>query len=212
MSWDVRILSGKDDIAADVTKDNALKVSLTGGMFGNPTEQTPEELTSIRYFSSYLTDSGSSKDMNIDGSVTPVEFTEDAQQDRIKWITRIRIVIWGDEWEINSNDFRRFGSATAINTPLTNGVTFEVVQGGITTSIFTDPVTTAGDFFDYIEDYDNFVNAIDAQSDFLRMDLEFVEPIVLPPTVTDQLVMTIQDDLTALDRFRVALSGFQEYI
>jgi hypothetical protein len=196
---------------ADVTQDHALKVALSGGLQGSSVGKTPEELTAIKYYSGYL-HNGSSIDLNVDGSVTPVEFVEESTTLCVKWITRVRILLNGTYFELNTNDFRRFGAATAGGSPLTNGIQFWVEQGGVTTQIFTSPVRYTGDFMNYAEDYTNIINAISAQSDFLSFDMQFVQPIVLPPTVTDKLVMKIRDNLTAISLFQVALDGYQEFV
>jgi hypothetical protein len=111
---------------------------------------------------------------------------------------------------MNTNDFRRFGAATAGGTPLTNGITLKVTQGGLVTDFFIAPITRMGDFFNYSDSYLNIINAITSQSDFLYFDFNFDSTVVLPPGTTDQIAMTVNDNLTAIDLFKVIVRGYQE--
>jgi hypothetical protein len=44
----------------------------------------------------------------------------------------------------------------------------------------------------------------------LSFDFHFEQPVVLPEAVSDSVIMTISDDLTAIDLFQVAVRGWQE--
>jgi hypothetical protein len=210
MALDAHIKDGEGSgRLAGVTKDNALKVTTVEPI---AVEISPEILTRRKLYYSFLEDSGGSTDLNIDGSVTPVDFQEIALSDRVKWITGIRFLFNGLSLELDTNDFRRFGEATAINTPLTNGIEFSVEQGGTVSNLFVTPIGTIGQFMDYADGFTNFINAISAQSDFLSFDFNFVQMVVLPRGSTDRILVKVCDDLTAIEQFKVIVRGYQEVI
>lgn len=191
-----------------VTSDGALQVSIIEGAAA---ELPIDTLTRRKLLRSFLKNNGS-KDLNVDGSTTPVEFTEAADTTRTKWITGLRLLLNGTNLEMNTNDFRRFGTATASNTPLTNGVQLYVIQGGLQTDFFVDPITRMGDFFNYADAYLNIINAITAQSDFLYFDFNFEQPVVIPPGTTDRVVFSVSDDLTNIELFTCIVRGYQELV
>ena len=192
-----------------VSGDGALRVELVEGAAFELPVQT---LTRRKVLRDFLRDTSSSIDLNVDGSTTPIEFREEAEITRTKWITSARVLLNGINLEMNSLDFRRFGQATATQTPLSNGLEFFVIQGGVQTNFFIDPIVRMGDFFDYADDYLNIVNAVSAQSDFLYFDFRFEQPVVIPPSTTDRVVMRINDDLTNIDLFHVIMRGYQEIV
>lgn len=191
-----------------VTSDGALQVSIVEGAAA---ELPIETLTRRKLLRGFLLNNGSNA-LNVNGSVTPVEFVEAADTTRTKWLTGLRVLLNGTNLEMNTNDFRRFGAATAASTPLTNGVELFVVQGGQQTNFFIQPITRMGDFFNYADSYLNIINAITAQSDFLYFDFDFEQPVVIPPGTTDRIVMRVSDNLTAIDLFTCIVRGYQEII
>jgi hypothetical protein len=191
-----------------VSSDGALLVNIVEGAAA---ELPVDTLTRRKLLRGFL-DNGGSIDMNVNGSGTPVEFTEVADTTRTKWITSVRVLFNGANLEMNSNDFRRFGEATASQTPLTNGVELFVVQGGGQTNFFVTPITRMGDFFSYADSYLNIINAVSSQSDFLYFDFDFEQPVVIPPGTTDRIVLRVSDDLTSIDLFNCIVRGYQEII
>ena len=191
---------------AKVTEDHALLVT---GIEQNAFFVDDDVLTRYKLLRAFMTN-GTSKDMNVNGSVTPVEFTVTSDVGKVLYITQIRILINGTYFELDTQDFRRFGLATAGGGALPNGLTLNVEQGGIVTSMFADPVTQTGDFLNYADDFVNLKNSISAQSDFLSFDIHFEKPVVLPESVTDRMVMTVRDNLTSIDLFQVLVRGYQE--
>lgn len=190
-----------------VTTDNALKVSIVSQAANTiPTEQLIRQKQLRRFLLN-----GTSRDMNIDGSVTPVEFYVGAEEGVTKWFTGIRIIMHDENMELNTNDFRRFGRA-AITPGLTNGIELFTTQEGIITSLVADAVQTIGDFMKDASDYVNFINAIAAQTDYLHFDLDFDVPVVLPPGTSDRITIKINDDLTALTLMQARLRGYQEIV
>lgn len=192
---------------AHVTEDHALLVTEQN----RNSFQTPDEfLTRYKLYRGFLLNSSSSKDLNVDGSVTPVEFSVSSEDGKVLYVTHIRVLLNGTYFEMGTQDFRRFGTATTGGAALTNGITLQAIQGGVTTDLFADPITRTGDFFNYSDDYINLYNAVGSQEDFLSFDFDFEQPIVLPEAVEDKLVMTINDDLTSIDLFQVIVRGWQE--
>lgn len=191
---------------AHVTEDHALLVTdrLQSGFFIDSTI-----LTRYKLLRTFLKAAGSIE-MNVDGSVNSVEFEISAQEDKVLYVQHARVIINGTYFEVDTNDFRRFGLATVGGGSLSNGITFNAYQGGVETSIFASPVKQTGDFFNYLDDFTNLKNSIGAQEDFLSVDFILEKPIVLVPGTTDKLVMAIRDDLTLIDQFRCVIRGHQE--
>jgi len=192
---------------ARVTRDHAVLITQVDA----DGFETPDAvLTRYKLYRSFLTTSSGSKNLNVDGSVTPVEFSISATTGKILNITQLRVLLNGTYFEMNTNDFRRFGAATVGGGSLTNGITLKAIQGGEVTNLFAEPIKQSGDFFNYADDFVNLVNAVSAQSDFLSFDFEFEQAVVLPEAVDDKLIMTISDNLTAIDLFQVIARGYQE--
>jgi len=191
-----------------VTSEGALYVNIVEGAAA---ELPVETLTRRKLLRGFLLNA-SSKELNVDGSSTPVEFIAGSDDAKTKWLTSARVLFNGTNLEMNTNDFRRFGAATASQTALTNGLEFFAIQGGIQTNFFIEPIARMGDFFTYSDDYLNIVNSISSQSDFLFFDFVFEQPIVIPPGTADRIVMRVNDDLTSIDLFHVIIRGYQEII
>ena len=193
----------------EVNPEGALRVEVVQGAASNIDSDV---LTRRKLLRNFLRNASDSKDLNVDGSTTSVEFRAEAATDRTKFITGARVLFNGTNLEMNSNDFRRFGNATSSQTPLTNGLEFFVVQGGQQTNLFIDPIVRMGDFYNYSDDSVNIINAISSQSDFLYFDFDFDAPIAIPPATLDRIVMRVRDDLTAIDLFNVIVRGYQELV
>jgi len=192
---------------AQVTAEHALVVT---SQASSGFDVSSNVLTRYKLFRGFMTDSSGSKDLNIDGSTTPVEFSVTSETGKVLYVQQIRVLLNGTYFEMDTNDFRRFGEATAGGGSLTNGIELEVRQGGVMTELFAEPIKQTGDFFNYADNFTNLVNAVSAQSDFLSFDFEFEQPVVLPESVEDRLIMTISDDLTDIDLFQVTVRGWQE--
>lgn len=193
----------------DVTPREALKVQpLPETAVGIP----QKVLTALLVEREYLTDSAGSSNLNVDGSVTAVDFTIEAEPTLTKWITGFDVLFEDGNLDMASTEFRRFGDATAANTPLTNGVLIFAEQSGIITNIAVDPITVMGDFFNYADSYVNLVNAIATNVDFLRWTFMLDKPIVIPAGTQDRFVFTIRDNLTAMSSFKVIARGYKELV
>jgi hypothetical protein len=181
-------------------------------------ELPQEVLTRRKVFQDYLRVGGvptGSQDLHLaDGSVTPVDFEVKAAANEVRWITQLRILIEGTNFDISSSgDFRRFGSV-ASSPGLTNGIELYAVQGGLTTNLFLEPVQTMGDFFNYQTGYENFSNAVTAQADFLSVDRILPYEVVLPLGVEDKIVCRINDDMVDSNflKMNVIVSGSREVV
>jgi hypothetical protein len=207
---DVRISDGDGNgNSAGVTSDQALKVAIVESSANSiPIEQ----LLRRKQFRSYMVDDDEppNNSLNVDGSSDPAEFYLKPGNNTTKWLNGIRLLFHGTDLELDTNDFRRFGPCTSVNTPLNNGVELFVIQSGIRTDIVAEPVTRMGEFLSYADGYVNLVNAVTVTEDFLSFDFYFDVPIILPPGTNDRLVCRINDDLTALSLFKIIARGYQE--
>jgi len=192
---------------AQVTSDNSLKVSAVPIKI---VDQTIEDMTRKKQYRDWLTNSVGSADMNVDGSVTPVSFTETAEAGKVKWIDSWRLIMHGTYLELDTNDFRRFGLA-ATAPGLTNGLEFYFVQGGRTINVFLENVKNIGDFMKYADNHTNFINAVSAQEDYLAFDFKFDQTVVLPAGSNDKIVLVVNDNLSSLVYMRCIVRGWQEF-
>ena len=194
---------------AQVTVDRALKV--TAGPMTARTYSI-DELTRFRVLRKFLTNDALSNDLTIDGSTTAQEFKYRPDNDEVAYIYGIRFILSGTDMELDTNDMMRFGQATAGGTPLTNGILCGVLQSKVMTDLFADPVVTLGDFLSWVDSYMFFRNAVSAQSDYVSFDISFETAVVLTGQKSDEIVVTVQDDLTAIERFEVIARGYYEEI
>jgi len=193
---------------AQVTSDHALKVS---PVTIATADQTLSELTLKKQYRDWLRNSSGSENMNVNGSVTPVLFEETAEPGKVKWITAWRLIMHNTYMEIDTNDFRRFGTA-AVAPGLTNGLEFYFEQSGRHIDVFLEPVKNIGDFLQYADDYESLVNAVAAQTDYLHFIFRFDQPVALPAGSNDKIVMKVNDNLTSVDLMKVVVRGWQEFL
>lgn len=199
---------------AGVTRDHELKVtsrpiSLTDVYDGGSGDLSIYTRTKI--FVSTLKNSSDSEDLNVDGSVTPVEFYIAAEPDKLKSIHHVRFVIHDTQTALGSSEGRRFCSAAA-SPGLTNGLEFYIEQGGITTHIFNNPVKNIASFLNFTDDYINEPGALGAGLDLLTIQINFTDPINIVPGGIDTITVKISDDLTEIDLFNIIAFGSQELL
>lgn len=199
---------------AGVTTDHALKVTDTsygqGPALIDLAADGFKALLRKKTWASYFIDSGGSHELNIDGSVTPVDFKIRSQSDRLKTIQYVRFIMHDTQMSLGSSEGRRFASAAS--TPgLTNGVRFYVEQGGEETDLFLEPITQIAGFLNYAVDLVNEAGALGAGEDVLTvtMDFEFA-PVQIVPGGFDSITVKIQDDLSNMNTFQVFGFGSQE--
>lgn len=199
---------------AGVTAQNALKVAIVEQLAATLSPDELSVLSKRKQFVQLTTTSGGAYNMNVNGAGTPVEFALLASPDRLYYVNRLRAVIHGQSFRIDTTDFRRFGPTTAPATPLPNGILVEVQQSGITTTLGLGPITTTGDLVTLSDDQLNFQGAIDANIDYLHFDFNLTTPIVLVPGSTDKVSVLIRDDLTdpGLRLLTMICRGYQEIV
>jgi hypothetical protein len=206
MATPVHIKDPATGLQARVTNDKAIFVN---NVTTSANDLTPAQLTRRKIFQMFVSNSAGSIELNVNGSVTPQEFKIPAQGDRTISIRKIRLLFNSVNMTLTvAGDLRRFGPVAAPG--LTNGITGDFYQSGITTSIFTGAVQTIGGFFDSATSYANFPNGIAAGVDFLSLDFTFEEEIILPATFTDFMRIRVSDNLTGLALFRCLALGWQE--
>jgi hypothetical protein len=211
MSAKVNIRDGEGaGFVAGVTAQNALKVTnLPTSAIGIP----PSVLTSQRILREQFKDSGGGISQVVDGSVTPIEFTIKAEVGVTKWVTGFRQIIESTSLRLDNTEFNQYGSATPGNTPLTNGIVIEATQTGVTTLITAVPIGILGDYLQWCEsDFVNLVGIVPGGGDYAQFDFTFDAPIVLTEGSLDEIVIRIQDDLTALTTQFANARGYQEFI
>lgn len=190
----------------DVTPREALKVQpLPETAVGIP----QKVLTALLVEREYLTNSAGSSNLNIDGSVTAVDFSIRAEPELTKWITGFDVLFEDGQLDMSTTEFRRFGDAAVT---LTNGILIFAEQSGVTTNIAVDPIQIMGDFFNYADGYINLINAIAANTDFLKWTFMLDKPIVIPAGTRDRFVFRIRDNLTAMNSFKVIARGYKELV
>lgn len=189
---------------ADVTQREGLKVqTLPETAVGIP----QKVLTALLVLREYLTNSAGNSSLNVNGSVTSVDFTIKAEAGVTKWLTGFDVLLEDGQMDMSTTEFRRFADAGAT---LTNGILIFAEQSGVTTNIAVDPIQVMGDFFNYADSYINLVNAVAANTDFLRWTFMLDKPIVIPAGTQDRFVFRIRDNLTAMDSFKVIARGYKE--
>lgn len=166
----------------------------TGGVgsSGNP----PRHISSR--IDQYL-ENGGSREANVDGSVTPVEFSWTAP--RFCYIERMIIEIQ-DQGSVTSDSY---GALTA----LPNGCDFEHVQADLTvTKVVPLPINTnldwAGICYDFVES--NFSGGGNTKGLVGRWTFRR-DGIPLYLRVGDKLVLRVNDNLTGLDLHRYLVKG-----
>ena len=193
---------------AKVTSDHAL---LTSPITVSTSSQSIGDLTRKKQYREWLRDPSGSEIMNVDGSTTPILFSETAEPGKVKWITSWRLLMHDTGMELETNDFRDFG-VSHVSPGLTNGLQFYFEQAGRQIDVFLENVVRIGDFPNYSDDHVNLVNAVTSQSDFLSFRFDFDQPVALPAGSNDKIVMKISDDLSTLDYMRVLVRGWQEFV
>ena len=141
---------------------------------------------------------GSSRDMNVDGSGTPVDFTVVPTSSKMFYIARM--VIFLEDQSIN---FNKFGGRAA----LPNGIDIEIKEGGAT----RDPLNgeSIKENLDMMA-YD--ADIYSAASDLLIAKIEFLRAgtvIRLEDAESDYVTITVNDDLTTLDSFYIITYGYE---
>ncbi len=207
MSIATRIRDGEGTgIEAGVTKSHALKTTSTFLRFR---DLLPEEWVATKVFNELLRNSSNSGDLNVDGSVTPVEFELTSDDNLMLNIHRIRLLMQDAKCHLPS-DGNRFGDGNP--TGLANGLELFVEQGGLRTDFFFEPVQLLIDLLSYATDYTSFANVYGANDDYLSVDFDLFAPITLVPSSKDRIAARVSDDLSGFVQFNVICMGTQEVL
>lgn len=195
---------------AQVTSENALKVTTVQSSVSVSLESG--ELAALarkRIFVGKFMDSGGSRDLNVDGSSTPVDFEICSCPLNVKSIQSIRLILHGDDLEIQTDKSRRFGKAND-GDPLVNGIRLIILQEGVETDYFVDTVKVLGDFYTYADSIVNDKDAIVGGGDFFMAEFDLPVPVIIIPNSFDKIIVRIQDPMTELELFHVNAYGWQE--
>lgn len=151
-----------------------------------------------KYFSKHLIN-GSDGNMNIDGSVTPVDFTLSPPSGKKYIISLVMLVM-----EDGLMTYNTFGGITA----LINGVRFRVTESGIQRDLLD---YTIKDNFDFYE-LSASAGMETRNTDVLICSWKFIRAgtvLELKNLTSDNFKVTIQDDLTDISKFVCILQGYE---
>lgn len=154
---------------------------------------------------------GSSGDLTVDGSSTPLLFCVRPGDTRNIFINKLVFTIHDAQMKLDSNEVRRFASAASA-PGLTNGVKLIAHQDGNEFDIFSAPIQSIVDFYRFaeVQGVVGITDGISTGVDFLSMTMLFQNPLGLKAGTTDSISVSIEDDLTSLDLFEVYYSGHYE--
>jgi len=192
---------------AGVSEDHAVLVTVVPP--ANAIDLTDDQLTRRKLYNAALVDAGESSDMNVDGSVTPVEFSTTQLSEQVVHVQELRFIFHDSQLNMDSNEARRFGSAAGLGG-LTNGLTGFLVQGGQQFDIIIDPIAHMGQFFTYNEGIRNVIDGIAVGTDLLVWIFQFSVDLTLPDGTLDKLTIVVNDDLTSMTLFKAVVVGWRE--
>lgn len=141
----------------------------------------------------------SSPDLNVDGSITPVEFLVEPTTGKIFYVHSISIVL-----EDPAINFSKFGGISA----LTNGVDFKASQIGLS-EVLLENIKSNGEIY-------LFANEIifdSASTDILVAHINVKEDtgttVKLVDSLSDNLKIIVNDNLTSIAKFKVIARGYE---
>lgn len=204
--------------SAQVFNDRSLRVGVTDVHLH---QISASDLTNRKLLSKRLATAAGVENLGVNGSVTPVEYfltnslytiPGDGTVPQSICIKSISVTLRDDNMDLTSGpNLRRFGSATAASTPLTNGLELNVIQGNVTTNIFGIVV---GVLLDFERTATNRVayKAVTSgpTTDFVRFDYALTTPVYLPKGSSDRISIYVRDNLSTVDEFYVRANGFFE--
>ncbi len=160
----------------------------------------------------FLTDSGASEEMAVDGSVTPVEFCYDAPAGKRAFIHRIMFVVLDLGTAVAG--ISEFGK---IAGGLTNGCAVHTDTGagtGVVLDFDSDNIKINGQWHFLAGGTDTSYDAVGAGSQIVGVTVRWTlsrglgRPLEL--TAGERFVTTINDDLTPLVSFKALAQGYLE--
>lgn len=158
---------------------------------------------SQKVFAKHLRNSSNSYDMNVNGSVTPVDFYISPPTNETWFI---------GEWKLQILDQKGFdvGNFGALGSQLTNGLDCILEVNGVQTSILDYTIKTNADITEMT--FDSKLETFGNTSDSLHARWSFSDSgqnIRLSGSTNDKLIVRVQDDLTALTSFKINVQGYK---
>lgn len=191
---------------ADVTRYESLQVSEVV----RPADTwTQEQVGQRRVLSEYLTLAGS-ETMKANGSLTaPLDFEIAAEDDRLKWVTRVVFYLEASGMKLDSAEIRNFGG---VGAALTNGLRLVADQGGEEADVFVSPVVRTSDFFIYADGQYvwGVTDGVSAGVDILAVTVTLPVPVGLYPGSLDRLFVQVRDNITSVTDFTCQALGWYE--
>jgi hypothetical protein len=166
------------------TRRLAVAASLKPGTSIDIGGPSPSDLTTL--VRARLEDSGSSTDLRVDGSSTPVAFTYNAHATKETFLYELRFVMAASTIKIDGNSFGPIPT-------LSNGLKFEVRSSDTTTELMLATVTEE---FLALSNPNIFLDRTGA-TDVLAFSYTFGGAAILHDGSGDFVKVTIQDDLTS---------------
>lgn len=185
----VTIYDDSQTYAADVTSANRLKVDASVNL-------TPAEI--IRYRILNLLN-GSSKNMNVNGSSTPVDFSFAPASGETWYVEGLYLLIA----DVGTPDLYEFG---ALGSALTNGLQLIIKK--------SETENEAGNLKDNSDIGVMFMDRNSGiliglgffnHSDMYAGGIDFKQPILLNGTNGDKIIFRVRDNLTGLDALQTAV-------
>lgn len=148
-----------------------------------------------------------SEEMNVDGSVTPVEFSVTPPAGFVYCVTSFNIMVVD-----NATPPDRFGN---IASGLTNGIPLEAKVGPVTVMSLTRtrPIKTNADLVSRNPEGKILKNTLGSSSIIMlsfRPPMNIGRPLNLDSRLGVRLAATIRDDCTGLEYLRMSISGWAE--
>ena len=159
-----------------------------------PSDQTPPDFVTLFGF----LQNGGSNEMNVDGSVTPVNFDLAPTAGLTYFVHGITLFLQ----DTGTMDYLDFG---ALPGPLANGVQVSSVVKGASYTVGN--IQSNIDLSMYFKADANFGSGASDLGFFNDLDfflgkMEFINPLILQQSTGDHLRITIRDDLTGLGYLR----------
>ena len=195
---------------AAVTSDCALRVTQIDRKLS---DLTIDQLTRVKFFNGLFerADGSGSTSLNVDGSVTPVDFVINPPAGQAIQVRELRFILEGGDMSMTTNDARKFSTAAG-TAGLTNGLECFIEQGGEQNNIFVEPIQHMSEFFNYITDFYNVPDGVAVNVDILTwvIDLKLLVPIPVADSSVDRVVVRVNDNLTSINKFQVLTTGQRE--
>lgn len=172
------------------------------GIRGTPTfvigQEVPTEFGD--YLQDFVTDPYGNYDLNVDGSVTPVEFTIEADGYRHISVSELRVAL-------TCQDIIMDGGSFCSAPTLSNGVLIEVISSGQTYTVFN--IVQNEDWLFFNSPAGLTLNNT-GPKDLMAAGFYFGDSMTLEPGSNDKVSVTIRDDLTGNQMpnfFRIKVFG-----